>query len=308
MNIRYYALLLAMFLSFIMTQQTSGQSGPANRTSVKTLPAEIEIIKDVVYGTGGERPLKMHLLRPKNLPEKPMPVLVWIHGGRWLEGNKDTGINRLIPFVNRGYVGASIEYRLSQEAKFPAQIEDCKAAIRFLRANAKKFHLNSNHIGAWGESAGGHLAALLGTTGKVKELEGDGGNLDYSSHVNAVCDWYGPTNFLKMREGKSIIDHDKPDSPESLLIGGPIQETKERVSKADPIRYITKHAPPFLIMHGEKDSLVPINQSELLYDALKKSGIDVTYHFIPDAGHGGDGFKRPEVIKTVEEFFDKHFK
>jgi acetyl esterase/lipase len=247
----------------------------------------------------------MHVLRPKTLPKDPMPVVVWIHGGAWRAGNKDSGIPQLMRFARRGYFCASIEYRLSQEAKFPAQIEDCKCAIRFLRAKAKDYNLDPNRIGVWGSSAGGHLVALLGTSGDVTELEGKGGNQEFSSRVNAVCDWFGPSDFLKMIGVPSNIDRTSPNCPEALLIGGALQENKDKAAKANPITYVSKDDPPFLIMHGDKDMVVPLNQSELLYDALKKAGVDATFHVVKDAGHGFGG---REIDERVDAFFDKHLK
>jgi acetyl esterase/lipase len=140
----------------------------------------------------------MHIVRPKPTSPavKPMPVIVWIHGGAWIGGSKDSGIPLLLPFAKRGYFCASISYRFSKEAKFPAQIEDCKCAIRFLRAKAKEFNIDTERIGVWGESAGGHLAAMLGTAGDVKEFEGSGGWEGFSSRVSAVCDWFGPSDLL----------------------------------------------------------------------------------------------------------------
>lgn len=141
------------------------------------IPHNLIYQRDIVFSQSGKRPLKMDILRPKILPEMPMPGLVWIHGGAWLEGSKEEGSELLLPFARQGYLCASIEYPLSHEAIFPAQIEDCKCAVRFLRAHAKEFHLNSDRIGVWGRSAGGHLAALLGTNAGFQELEGEGGAL-----------------------------------------------------------------------------------------------------------------------------------
>jgi acetyl esterase/lipase len=193
-----------------------------------------------------------------------------------------------VPLVEKGYAAASINYRLSQQALFPAQIEDCKAAIRWLRANAKKYHLDPRHIGVWGASAGGHLVALLGATGGVKDLEGEEGNLDQSSRVQAVVDWFGPTDFATI--GKGLSD---PKSPVSRLIGGSPQENKEKAAKASPITYVGKDAAPTLIMHGDKDNLVPISQSEELAAALKKAGVEVTFQVVKGNGHGGPDFLNP---------------
>jgi acetyl esterase/lipase len=278
-------LLLLLFLSV-------GQGAP-----------EADVVRDVEYGTGGGRPLKLHLVKPKSPPQEPMPVVVYIHGGAWRGGNRDGGVRPLSRLAARGYFGASIEYRLSSEAKFPAQIEDCKAAIRFLRSRAKEYGIDPDRIGVWGPSAGGHLVALLGTSGDVKELEGKGGSAEFSSRVQAVVDWFGPTDFLKM--GKNKIDHDAANSPESLLVGGPIQENKEKVAAANPITYVSKDDPPFLVIHGDKDDLVPLSQSELLHAALEKAGVPSKLHVVPGAGHGFGG---RELEAMVDEFLDRHLK
>jgi acetyl esterase/lipase len=264
------------------------------------LPPGVKLLRDLPYVPNGHERQKLDLY----LPEKargPLPVIVYVHGGAWLGGSKEAG-RQLLPLVARGYAIAAANYRLSQHAKFPAQIEDCKTAIRWLRAHAKEYNLDPDHFGAMGPSAGGHLVALLGTTGHVKELEGKG-NLDQSSRVQAVVDWFGPTNFTKMGGW-----HARPDSPEAKLIGGPVADNKDKAAKANPIAYITKDAAPFLIMHGTRDETVPIGQSELLHDALKKAGVETTFTRIEDAGHGGPPFQTPEILKTVEAFFDRHLK
>jgi acetyl esterase/lipase len=215
------------------------------------------------------------------------------------------------PFLDKGYAVASINYRLSQHTAFPAQINDCKAAIRWLRANAKTYNLDPERIGVWGASAGGHLAALMGTSGGVEDLEGKGGDADQSSRVQAVVDFFGPTDFLQM-DAHAVpgarLKHDSPDSPESRLIGGAIQENVEKVGRANPIKYVTKDAPPFLIVHGEQDPLVPCHQSELLYEALKQARCDVTFYKIAGAGHGSAEFNTDMVRAAVQAFFDKHLK
>lgn len=271
-------------------------------------PPDVEILRDIPFGKGDGRTLTMHIVRPKLKPEKPMPVIVWIHGGAWLGGSKDSGIPRLIPFARRGYFGASISYRFSQEAKFPAQIEDCKCAIRFLRARAKEFHIDPDRIGVWGESAGGHLAAMLGVAGDVKELEGVGGWEGYSSKVSAVCDWFGPTDLVRMVNEPSAIDRTGANCPEALLIGGPVLENKEKAMRASPVTYVTPDDPPFLIMHGDKDTVVPFAQSEHLFEALKKAGVEVTFVKLRGAGHGGKGFASPQALQFVAAFFDRYLK
>ncbi|MDZ4290102.1 MAG: prolyl oligopeptidase family serine peptidase, partial [Prosthecobacter sp.] len=176
----------------------------------------------------------------------------------------------------------------------------CTAAIRWLRAHAKDFNLDPQHFGAWGSSAGGHLVALLGTSGDEKVFD-VGANLDQSSRVQAVCDYFGPTDFLRM--GGS---HDDADSPESLLIGGPIQQHKDKAAQANPITYVSKDDPAFLIVHGTNDPAVPLKQSELLHAVLTKAGVESKLHLIEGGGHGGRGFTAPEVIELVNRFFDRH--
>lgn len=277
-----------------------------NRDAV---PAGVEFIPNIPYGKGGRRRLLLDVLRPRQRPEQPPPALVYIFGGAWRTGSKESGIPWLAPFAERGYFCATIEYRLSQEATFPAQIEDCKCAIRFLRSQALRLGLDPERIGVWGPSAGGHLAALLGTARDRFELEGSGGWPYYSSRVQAVCDWFGPTDFLQMDAAGREQNHNAPDSPESQLVGGAIQEVPERVARANPITYVTGDEPPFLIVHGDKDPLVPHHQSVLLYEALIRAGArEVAFHTLEGAGHGGPHFETPEARAVVAGFFDRHLR
>ncbi|MBI5384826.1 MAG: alpha/beta hydrolase [Verrucomicrobia bacterium] len=292
-------------LALALALAAGAQEAPRSEFKV---PDNVELLRDVQFGTGGGRALKLHILRPKSPPKEPMPGIVYVYGGAWRAGSREAGIRPLVRFAQRGYFCASIEYRLSQEAIFPAQIEDCKCALRFLRAKAKDYHLNPDRIGVWGPSAGGHLAALLGTSGGVPEFEGRGGWPDQSSRVQAVVDWFGPSDFLQMNKAGSTMNHDATNSPESQLIGVPIQENKAKAAWANPITYVSRDDPPFLIMHGDQDPLVPFNQSELLDAALKTAGVTVTFHPVKGAGHGGPGFAKPEVMKQVEEFFDTHLR
>jgi acetyl esterase/lipase len=255
---------------------------------------------DLPYVENGHVRQKLDLYLPQK-SDGPLPVLVWIHGGGWQAGDKANP--PLLPYATKGYAVASVNYRLSQHAIYPAQIEDCKAAIRWLRANAKKFNLNPDKIGVAGASAGGHLVALLGTTGDAKELEGTGGNLDQPSRVQCVVDLFGPTDLSKMGG-----THDNPTSPEAKLLGGPVQEVKEKVAKANPIAFVTKSSAPFLILHGDKDKTVILSQSEMLVDALKKVGVEVRLVVVAGAGHGGPTFMLGDNAAIVEEFFGKHLK
>ncbi|HOK55939.1 MAG TPA: alpha/beta hydrolase [bacterium] len=267
------------------------------------IPENVEIIKDVVYGEVDGKKLLLDIVKPEK-NEGKMPVIVFVHGGAWRGGDKQGGIYRLIQFAEKGYFCVTINYRLSQEAKFPAQIEDCKCAIRFLRGNSEKYNIDQDKIGVWGPSAGGHLVALLGTTGDIKEFEGNGGWKEYSSRVNAVCDWFGPSDFLTGFEKSN--KEGSPYKVISELIGGEIELLKEKAKKASPVYYVNKDCPPFLIMHGDKDNVVPYVQSVILYNKLKENNVPVTLVKIKDGGHG-TGFKK-KAMDFVESFFDFYLK
>ncbi len=245
-------------------------------------PDGVDVVRDVVYATVGKRNLHMDLVRPAARPDEPMPVLVYIHGGAWREGSYHTDL--LYPFAAKGYFSASIEYRFTQDAIFPAQIHDCKAAIRFLRAKASEYNIDPERIAVVGISAGGHLAALLGTSGGVVELEGDLGHPEQSSRVQAVIDIFGPSDITTM-----IADRGRrlgPVSPEDELVGGPVEEKLDLARKASPLTYVDATDPPFLILHGDKDQVVPFVQSAKLHQALRAAGVDSTFIRIRNAGHG----------------------
>ncbi|MBN1844280.1 MAG: alpha-L-fucosidase [Sedimentisphaerales bacterium] len=267
--------------------------------SPAALPEGATAYRDLAYVSGGHARQKLDLYVPKDGDH--LPLIIHIHGGAFRMGSKENGVP--LEYLSWGYAVASINYRLSQHAVFPAQIEDCKAAVRWLRAHAREYRLDPNHFAAWGSSAGGHLAAMLGTAGDTKEFD-VGGNLDPSSRIQAVVDYFGPTDFLHMDAhrlpGGQV--HDVADSPESQLVGGPIQENKEKVAKANPITYVTKNAPPFLICHGDTDPLVPHHQSALLAAALKQAGVPVTFYTVKGAGHGR--FNDPNVPRLTREFLE----
>lgn len=257
--------------------------------------------RDLAYVEDGHERQKLDLYLPES--EGKLPLVVWIHGGGWKNGDKGGGPFRGL--VANGIAVASINYRLSSHAVFPAQINDCKAAIRWLRSHADEYGIDPGRFGVWGSSAGGHLSALVGTSGDVEALEGDLGVTGVSSRVQAVCDWYGPTDLMKMNAQRSVegsMDHDKPDSPESLLIGGNLQDHPELAKPVNPVEYVSKDDPPFLIVHGDKDPAVPIGQSYLLWDALKEASVPVEMVVVPGAGHG----RFPKEYETqVLEFFQR---
>lgn len=239
--------------------------------------------------------------------DKPLPLVVFVHGGGWLGGDKQEGT----PYsaLNRaGYACASINYRLSSQATYPAQLFDCKAAVRWLRAHAIEFNIDPKRIGVWGVSAGGHLAALLGTTCGVPELEGDEGNLDQSSSVQAVCDWCGPTNLLTIHKQSlpsSILKANDPQGVVAKLLGGIPSQKLKTAGLADPCRYASPDDPPFLILHGEEDNVVPAAQSDELYRALKRAQVEAQLVKFAGAGHS---LNYREAKNRSLQFFDQHLK
>ena len=267
----------------------------------------IKIERNVNYANDKNPRHTLDIYRPEKNSESPRPVVVFIHGGGWRNGDKRSGQNQLTRFVKTGkYVGVSIGYRLSGEAKWPAQLHDCKAAIRWIKANAKRLNIAPEKIAVWGSSAGGHLVLMLGLTGDGDDaLEGKvGRHTDQSTKVCCVVNWYGPTDLLRMNDFPSSIDHDAEKSPESLLIGGPIQENQTKTRQASPVTYVSKDDPPVLTMHGDQDKLVPIDQAKRLDEALDQIGVESSWITIKNAGHGG--FPREKTDKRIHQFFERH--
>ena len=323
MRIRMRHACLAAVLAAVLVPGTAwGQAAkkpgptapaqPAKKPGVKgpglLVPESVIVERDVEYGRAGDRALRLDILRPRRESDKPLPVIVFIHGGAWVGGNKSAGHRLLLPFAASGrYFCASVGYRLTGEAIWPAQIHDCKAAIRWLRANAKKYNLDPERIGVWGISAGGHLVSLLGTSGGVKDLEGANGSPDQSSRVTCVVDFCGPSDFLAFARfrRKALPPPAEANSPESKLLGGPVNEKKDLAIAASPVTYASADDPPFLIVHGTNDELVPFDQAELLQAALKKAGAEAILVEIEGGGHGIGG---PEVGKRVRAFWAKYLR
>jgi acetyl esterase/lipase len=248
----------------------------------------------------------------------PFPLIVSIHGGGFMFGDKADVMNlSMMQGRSRGYAVACINYRMSHEAIWPAQIFDCKAAIRFLRANAFQYKIDPDRIAAWGPSAGGHLCAMLGTSHWVKELEDPSmGNPGVSTRVQVVVDWYGPVgNFIDMdkqfrESGLGRPDHSKPDSPESRLLGTAITEVPDLVAKASPMTYITPVVPYFLIQHGSIDQSVPLQQSQIFVARLEQvAGKEkVIFEIKRGLCHADPGFETEDNVDHILDFIDEHLK
>lgn len=282
--------------------------------------ADISNIKnkylDIPYATISDAQ-KLDIYLPDN-GDGPFPVLLSIHGGAYKFGDKRDGqVTPMLRGLKRGYAVVSVNYRLSGEAKWPAQIHDCKAAVRWIRANSKKYKLNPDRIAAWGGSAGGHFSALLGTSGDVKELEDSTlGNPDQPSSVQAVVDWFGPTDFLKMDEQlkesgvENPMRHSVPESPESELIGKNLEDAPKLVKESNPETFVSSDDPPFLIQHGLEDNLVPYQGSVLLARKLGKvlGYKKVSLELFPGTRHGGEAFVTEENLNRVFTFLDRYLK
>ena len=286
---------MRLWLSLVILLAASPLDAQQRATYRRQL-ANAAIHRDLAYVENGHERQKLDLFVPKDA-SGGVPVIVWIHGGGWQAGGKENCPPLRAGYVAKGYAVASINYRLSQHAVFPAQIDDCVAAIRWLKKHAGTYGLDTDRFGVWGASAGGHLAALVGT-------RGDGGR----PIVRAVCDFYGPTDFEAFVATPGYERHAATASPESRLFGGLVSERGKLARSANPIRFVDAGDPPFLIVHGGSDPVVPLNQSELLAEALKKSGVPVELEVLEDAGHGGPAFQDPATGNRVEGFFAKHLK
>ena len=260
--------------------------------------------EDVVYAEVDGNKLPLRLFIPTDV--KNPPLVVYIHGGSWRAGSYKSC--ELATLTEQGFAVASIEYRFTNVAIFPAQIHDCKGAIRWLRANAGKYGYDASRIGVTGTSAGGHLAVLLGTSADVADLEGTvGGNLDQSSRVAAVVDYFGPTDFVLRAKTHPERANAKGSSTFGLL-GGPAIEKTEQAKRASGVTYVSADDPPLLIIHGDQDKSVYLDQSESIRKAYEAARLDVAMILVPGGGHGGKVFFTGENIHRVQEFLDKHLR
>lgn len=277
-----------LFAMPVLAQPTAKSAPP----KVAVIPEGGERLLNVAYVPNGHERQKLDLYLPKQ-PRKKIPLVVWIHGGGWEGGSKEG--TPALGLLWHGYAVASINYRLSTHAPFPAQLDDCKAAIRYLRRHAEEHGIDPERIAVWGASAGGHLSALVGVTGN-RDDNVKGPNANISSRVKAVCDFCGPTDLM-------LYGGSRPGDTLSRLIGGPIQQNQEKVALANPIRYVDAQSPPFLIVHGDKDNVVPLVHSQRLNEALEKAGVPTTLRVIAGAGHALNGGK--EVQDAVLKFFNE---
>lgn len=256
---------------------------------------------DVEYANPDGQHLKLDLRAPEG--DGPFPAVVCIHGGGFRAGDQSHYDALCDTLAEHGYVAVTINYRLAPKYQFPAAVEDSKAAVRWLRANAEKYHIDPQRIGAMGGSAGGTLALFLGVAGDQRKYEGDGGNLDQPSRVQCVVSYFGASDFTKSY-GKSV------DAAEvlPLYLGGNLEQARERHTEASPLNYVTKDDAPTLCLHGTKDQYVAVEQSEWMVDRLKKAGVEAKLIEFEGARHGFEGDVAAKADAAMIEFFDGHLK
>lgn len=260
----------------------------------------VKVERNIPFAQVDGRPLHLDIYSPKK-PVGKLPVVVWIHGGSWNSGNKDSCPIGFMAAQNLAIV--SLDYRLVPTAIFPAQLYDCKGAIRWLRANAAKYNLDADRIGIFGASAGGHLALLLATTADNPKIEGDvGGNQNFSSRVQCVCAFYPPTDLNRLVSNPKF--RISPDADVAKLIGGAVADNVDKANFASPLFYVDKNCAPVFLLHGGADELVPPEQSKVFFEALNKAGVEAQLEIIPGKGHGI--IAPPAPAKKIYHFFQTH--
>lgn len=260
---------------------------------------EIVLQPNLTYGEVAGTELKLDLAMPK-AGNGPFPAVVFLHGEGWKAGNRQQMSHFVEGMAGLGYVAVAVEYRLVPTARFPAQVEDCKASIRWLRANAATYRVDPDRIGVVGFSAGGHLASMLGVAGKKDGLEGAGGNGHLSSRVQAVVTFFGPTDF-------STRDWSRDLEAEVIVpfLGGSSADVPDAYKRASPINYVTKDAPPFLLFHGMEDKLVPVDQSIVFAEKLKSVGVPTQLVVFQGEGHGFTDATNQKAMQQMLDFLDQ---
>jgi acetyl esterase/lipase len=270
--------------------------------AAQTMPDSVLHERDIAYSNVGAR-VAMDIVRPRATSEKPRPAVLLVHGGGFRRGTRESYLPVAIKLAERGYVAATASYRLAPRHQFPAPVEDVKAAVRFLRANATKFGIDPERIGAMGGSAGGHLVLMLGLTANVSDFEGTGPNRDQSSRVACVVNYYGPTDFTQSY-AKSV------DAAEVLpmFLGGDLKHARAAHMRASPLNWVTPQAAPVLSIHGTEDAYVAYEHSVWLTDRLLAAGVPAELETLSGAGHGFKGGDAERAEARAFAFFDKHLK
>ncbi|MGI9013058.1 MAG: alpha/beta hydrolase fold domain-containing protein [Phycisphaerales bacterium] len=268
------------------------------RESSTRVPQDVEQVREITYATrtgedGTVRELTMNVFFPRQSGDAPLPAIIYIHGGGWSAGAKEMGDGPSAILASGGYVTATISYRFVQEARFPACMEDCKAAVEFFHTHAEELGIDPQRIGVWGHSAGGHLAAWLATTANNNNDDETAAQQD---DVACVVDFFGPADLTTLFQGRRGQRYRQQ-------LFGEVEDIEQRLQDASPMHWIDAEDPPVLIVHGERDDLVPISQSVAFAEKLKAAGVEHELVRVPDAGHG---FNVPDVHIRTAAFFDKH--
>ncbi|MGV3605508.1 MAG: alpha/beta hydrolase fold domain-containing protein [Planctomycetaceae bacterium] len=273
-----------------------------------TLNAAPQVPDSVIWEEGIEYSnpegahLQLNMARPKT-GDGPFPAVLCIHGGGFRAGKRDSYDGLCVTLAERGYVAVTITYRLAPQHKFPAAVHDSKAAVRWLRANAAKYHINPDRIGVTGGSAGGHLAQFLGVTANVPQFEGNGGNADQPSHVACVVNVYGPSDFTKSY-GKSVDAHEVLP----LWFGGNLETHRNLHIQGSPLYWVTPNAAPTLCIHGTEDKYVAHEQAVWIVDKMKAATVDAELLTLEGAGHGFKGADAEKANAALLSYFDKQLK
>lgn len=286
----------SVFLAYAATTLTWAQQGNPEQP----LPEGTVVHSNLKYGPHQRNKLDLYL--PPNLEkEAKVPLVIWVHGGGWVMGDKG-GANPASFLLPQGYAVASVNYRYSNQSLYPAQIADVRAAVRFLREKAQEYQLDAERFGAWGGSAGGHLVALLATGEGVAELDGDYEKSGVSPGVQAVVDWFGPADLTRVYEIEAA------DKLIAQLLGGPPTEKSKLAKLASPSLLANEKSAPILIIHGDKDNLVPIQESQKLLKAYQDAKAKAELLTLEGAGHGGQAFLADGTLEKVLSFFNTHLK
>ncbi len=265
------------------------------------VPDNVTFERDITYAEAGGARVQLNLARPKNA-HGPLPAVLCIHGGGFRAGSRE-GYNKLcLTLAQRGFVAATISYRLAPAHQFPAAVHDTKAAVRWLRANATKYGINPERIGVTGGSAGGHLAQFLGVTAGVKDFEG-ADNPGFSSAVTCVVNVYGPSDFTKSY-GKSVDAH----VVLPMWLGGDVNTARAKHIQSSPLNWVTPNAAPTLILHGTEDKYVAHEQAIWMRDRLTACGVPVELLTLEGAGHGFNGADAEKAEAALITYFEKRLK